>query len=203
MNIHVLSSVFITKNMRKRWKSFQLTPAVCQKSKAWSVSKLMHLKIQCQITHAIFLAFMEAYGFHKYEDALSIQLFLVITALSGLYWFYPVLQRNKKERVMTTLELPIFQICEKHLPFTQRVLNSRKIPHILLSCELTYSLELDWIEEYQWVNPPRLWKAITRRELNSEVVTFTTWLAVQPSPLYKSNRGKAINGSLLFLYPAF
>ena len=44
---------------------------------------------------------------------------------------------------------------------------------------------------YQWIHPPRLWEAGFKRGLNSEVVTFSTRLAVQPSPLYKSNGGKS------------
>ena len=44
---------------------------------------------------------------------------------------------------------------------------------------------------YQWINPPRLWEAGFKQGLNTEVVTFSTRLSVQPSPLYKSNGGKA------------
>ena len=77
----------------------------------------MHPKNQCQITNAIFLAFMEAYGFYEYEDALSIQLFLVITAWSGLYWFYPVLKMNEKEKERwQLLNYPFFQIRKNIFP---------------------------------------------------------------------------------------
>ena len=41
-----------------------------------------------------------------------------------------------------------------------------------------------------------------RQGLNSEVVTFSTRLAVQSSPLFKNN-GKKKDDSFLFLYAAF
>ena len=40
-----------------------------------------------------------------------------------------------------------------------------------------------------------------RRGLNSEVVTFSTRLAFRPLPLYKSNKEKMQDGSLILLYP--
>ena len=89
----------------------------------------MHPKNQCQITNAIFLAFMEAYGFYEYEDALSIQLFLVITAWSGLYWFYPVLKMNEKEKeTWQLLNYPFFQIRKNIDPADREYQTAERFP---------------------------------------------------------------------------
>ena len=63
--------------------------------------------------------------------------------------------------------------------------------HDLPWWSISIRIELDWIEEYQCVDPPRLWGGSFRRGLNSELVTFSTARAVQPSLLYKSNGWKS------------
>ena len=50
------------------------------------------------------------------------------------------------------------------------------------------SIELGGIEEYQWVDPPRLWEAVLP---NGSVVIFSTGFAVQPTPLHRSNGEKS------------
>ena len=52
------------------------------------------------------------------------------------------------------------------------------------------TIELDWIEEYQWVNLSRYWKAVSGEGWIQKQSHFTRY-AVQPSPLYKCNKEKS------------
>ena len=74
--------------------------------------------------------------------------------------------------------------------------------HTHMHTQKAMGMELDWIEEYQWVDPPRLWEA------NSGKGWIQKWSHFQPDSLfsprpYTKVMGKKQDGSLLFLYPTF
>ena len=72
---------FTNKYWDQRWKSFKLTPAVCQKFQTG-----INVKYSKFIYNAILLVFMKAYGFYEHEDTLPQEsVVLVITASSDFY----------------------------------------------------------------------------------------------------------------------
>ena len=64
------------------------------------------------------------------------------------------------------------------------------------------SIELYWIDEYHWVDPPRLWEAVSGKGWIKKWSHFQLDSLFSPSPCTKV-MGKKQDGSLLFLYPAF
>ena len=63
-------------------------------------------------------------------------------------------------------------------------------------------MELDWIEEYQWIGPPRLWEANSGKGWIQKWSHFQLDSLFSPRP-YTKVMGKKQDGSLLFLYPTF
>ena len=57
---------------------------------------------------------------------------------------------------------------------------------LMLSAMLIYNIELDWIEEYQWVDPPRLWEAVSVKKQDGSLLFFyhVFWLARMVLLLY-------------------
>ena len=69
---------FTNKYWDQSWKSFKLTPAVCQKFQTG-----INAKYSKVLYNAILLVSMKAYGFYEHEYTLSQEsVALVITALS-------------------------------------------------------------------------------------------------------------------------
>ena len=64
------------------------------------------------------------------------------------------------------------------------------------------SIELDWIEEYQWVNPFSLWEAVSGQGCIQKWPHFQLVPLSSPRPCTKV-MGEKQDGSLLILYPAF
>ena len=71
----------------------------------------------------------------------------------------------------------------------------------LINCWVQ-TIELDWIEEYQWVDPPRIWEAVSGEGWIQKCSHFQLDSLFSPRPCTKV-MGKKQDGSPLFLYPAF
>ena len=80
-----------------------------------------------------------------------------------------------------------------------------------LAMDILYSLQLgiqnsiiqlDWIQEYQWVDPPWLWEAVSGKGWIQKRSHFQLDSLFSPRPCTKV-LGKKQDGSLLVLYPAF